>query len=306
MIEIPSAVLEGTDAALAAIGEAFMLALEVTGTPRRAVRAIGLDTPGPASADGVISSRGATNFPARQWWGFDFRGAVEALFGLPVIYSNDANAAALYAHTVHFAGDAERSSSVAAIIGTGFGGGVIEAGRVIRGANGMAGELGHVPIPMEGLLEADQPVPRCNCGVYGDVESVASLSAIANHLLPYWLQKYPGHPLGALDLWAAAKAVRAYAEGGDELAGRIFEQQAIAVGRLFTIASNFIDPHAYFVGGGVTEAAPAFRDRFVDHVRAATTLREEQAQTSTFALVPDLDMAGARGSALAAHHAVHP
>ena len=51
--------------------------LAVTATPRGAVRAVGLDTPGPASADGVISARGATNFAAAEWWGFDFRGAVE-------------------------------------------------------------------------------------------------------------------------------------------------------------------------------------------------------------------------------------
>ena len=58
----------------------------------------GSTRPGPASADGVISSRGATNFAEPVWWGFDFRAAVEAALGLPVIYNNDGNAAALYAH----------------------------------------------------------------------------------------------------------------------------------------------------------------------------------------------------------------
>ena len=84
------------------------------------------------------------------------------------------------------------------------------------------------------------------------------------------------------------------------MARAIFEQQAMALGRLFTIAANFTDPDAFFVGGGVVEAAPSFRDWFVDRVRANTTLRAEQAGASTVALVPDLDMAGARGAALAA------
>ena len=128
------------------------------------MRAVGLGTPGPASADGVISSKGATNFSQPAWHGFDFRGALERRLGVPVIYNNDGNAAALYAHHAHFGREAALRSSVSAIVGTGLGGGVIEAGRVIRGAAGMAGELGHVHIPMQGLLADGQPVPECNCG----------------------------------------------------------------------------------------------------------------------------------------------
>jgi glucokinase len=80
----------------------------------------------------------------------------------------------------------------------------------------------------------------------------------------------------------------------------IFRQQAIAIGRLFTMAANFLDPDAYFLGGGVVEAAPQFRDWFFAEVRAHTVLREEQARVAEISLVPDLDMAGARGSAYAA------
>jgi predicted NBD/HSP70 family sugar kinase len=74
----------------------------------------------------------------------------------------------------------------------------------------------------------------------------------------------------------------------------------MAIGRLFTIAANFLDPDAYFLGGGVVEAAPHFRDWFFAEVRAHTVLREEQARAAEISLVPDLDMAGARGSAYAA------
>jgi len=98
----------------------------------------------------------------------------------------------------------------------------------------------------------------------------------------------------------AAKQVRTYGEDGDEMALAIFRQQAMALGRLFTIAANFLDPDAYFLGGGVVEAAPHFRDWFFAEVRAHTVLREEQARAAEISLVPDLDMAGARGSAYAA------
>ena len=74
----------------------------------------------------------------------------------------------------------------------------------------------------------------------------------------------------------AAKVVRNYGEKGDPLARKIFEQQAIALGRLFTIAANFTDPGAYFVGGGIVETAagvprlvPADRPRAHEAARGA-------------------------------------
>src|SRR5438093_1644195 len=301
LVETPSRVQEGPEIAVEALGQAFDGIIQRTDIARARVRAIGLDTPGPASAEGVISSRGSTNFAHPGWRGFDFRGALEARLGLPVVYNNDGNAAALYAHHVCFGADAPRRSSISAIVGTGLGGGVIEAGHIVKGAAGMAGELGHVHIPMEGLLGEGQPLPHCNCGLDGDAESVASLTGIEKNLLPYWLTRYEGHELGKVgSLAKAAKLVRSYGEKGDPLARKIFEQQAMAIGRLFTIAANFTDPSAYFLGGGVVEAAPEFRQWFLATVREHTALREEQARVATLALVPDLDMAGARGAALAA------
>ncbi|RKN49369.1 ROK family protein [Micromonospora endolithica] len=304
LVEIPSEVRTGPEAAIEALGRAFEGVLALTGVPRDLVRAVGLDTPGPASADGVISARGSTNFSQPAWRGYDVRGALERRLGLPVVYLNDGNAAALYAHHTYFGTDAMRRSSVAAIVGTGLGGGVVEAGRVIAGAAGMAGELGHVHLPLAGLLAPGQPEPTCACGFAGDAESVASLTAIERNLLPYWLTRFPGHPLAAEEPARAAKLVRAYGERGDELAREIFRQQAAAIGRLFTVAANFTDPHAYFVGGGVVEAAPEFRDWFLATVREHTVLREEQAAVATFALVPERDMAGARGVAIAALEAL--
>ncbi len=69
--------------------------------------------------------------------------------------------------------------------------------------------------------------------------------------------------------------MRSYGERGDEMARRLFDQQAMAIGRLFTIAANFTDPDAYFIGGGVIETTPEFRDWFLDRVVAHTELRDE-------------------------------
>ncbi len=200
LAETPSRVGDGPAAAIEALSGALTGVLKLTGVPREAVRAVGLDTPGPASADGVISTRGAVNFASPAWRGFDVRGALEARLGLPVIYNNDANAASMYAHHVHFGHQAARRSSVALIVGTGLGGGVVESGRVVRGAAGMAGEFGHMQIPMDGLLAPGQPVPVCNCGLAADGESVASLTGIEKNLLPYWLTRFPDHQLHAVGL----------------------------------------------------------------------------------------------------------
>lgn len=305
MVESPSFVREGPGKAIEALARALDDVLERTGLTTSQLRAVGLDTPGPVTAEGVLSSRGATNFGNPEWHGFDVRHALEARIGFPVVFNNDANAAALYAHHAHFGTEyAPLRSSVSVIVGTGLGGGVVEAGQVISGASGMAGELGHIWIPMDGLLGPGQSRPQCNCGLAGDAESVASLTGIEKNLLPFWLTQFPGHELGRQPVHVAAKLVRGYGESGDPLALKIFEQQAMAIGELLTIAANFTDPHVYLLGGGVVEAAPHFRDWFLDRVREHTVLRAEQARASAIALVPDLDMAGARGSAVAARAAV--
>lgn len=301
LLENPSRVQEGPKAAVDALVEAMDSVLARTGIPRDHVAAVGLDSPGPATADGIISSRGATNFSQPAWWGFDYRGVLQERLGLPVIYHNDGNAAALYAHHVHFGAAAAQRSSIAAIVGTGLGGGVVERGVVVAGGTGGGGELGHVHIPMHGLLAEGQPVPTCACGFVSDVESVASLTGIERNLLPYWLTRFANHPLSTVKpIGRAAKLVRQYGIDGDPLALKIFEQQAMALGRLFTIAGSFTDPDAFFVGGGVVEASQQFREWFLAEVRRNTVLRPEQAAAATFALVPDLDMAGARGAAIAA------
>jgi predicted NBD/HSP70 family sugar kinase len=137
------------------------------------------------------------------------------------------------------------------------------------------------------------------------VESIASLTGIHKNLLPYWFTRFPDHPLTAEPITRAAKLLRGYGEKEDPLALAVFGQQARAIGKLFTIAANFTDPDAYFLGGGVVEAAPRFRQWFLNTVRESTQLRREQAEATTFALVPDLDMAGARGAAVAALDTVH-
>lgn len=300
LCETPSRVSDGPAAAMEAIRAAFEGVLVRVGIGADRVKSVGLGTPGPSSAKGVLSSRGGNNFSQADWHSFDIRAAAEQALGRPVVYSNDGNAAALYAHTAYFGSEAGQRSSVSAIVGTGLGGGVVTNGRIVTGACGMAGEFGHVHIPLAGLLEDGQPVPACNCGFAGDAESVASLSGITQSLLPWQLARFPSHPLASLDPASAARSLRTFAVNGDELALRVFRQQASAIGRLFTILLNVLDPDVCFVGGGVMEADAAFRDRFLADIKDSLQPRHEQESRPLVVAVPDLDMAGARGAAMAA------
>ena len=209
LVETPSEVTAGPEVAIEALARAFDGVLAHTGVPRDRVRAVGLDTPGPASASGVISSRGSTNFAQPAWHGFDVRGALERRLGLPVIYHNDGNAAALYAHHVHFGADATTRSSVAAIVGTGLGGGVVSAAGWSPVRPGWPGSSATCTSRWPGCSAPGQPEPQCACGFVGDAESVASLTAIGRNLLPFWLAGDPGHPLAR----RAARARRQAAAG---------------------------------------------------------------------------------------------
>jgi len=298
LCEHPARSTDGPDACLGQIEAGLALAAGRAGVPRDKVVAVGLDTPGPASAAGVLSRRGSTNFVHPGWAGYDVRGGLEARLGVPVTYLNDGNAAALWGHVSIF-GSENDATSVSAIIGTGLGGGVVTGGRVVIGRNGFGGELGHVLIPHGAIPGVDGLEPRCNCGRVGDLESLCSLTAIRTSLLPYFLARNPRHPLaGEADVGEAAKKVRGLADRGDPLCREIFRVQAHALGLFFDEMVNVFDPDALVVGGGLMEASAAFRDWFLAEVRAGMPTQRDEQSTLPIHVMPAGDTAGARGAAL--------
>ena len=141
---------QGPDICLQQIADGLKLAAAKAGVPLDDVVAVGLDTPGPASAAGLLSARGSTNFVHPNWAGFHIREGLAHKLGKPVSYLNDANAAALWGHYAIF-GSNSRETSISSVIGTGNGGGVILDGNVVKGKNGFGGELGHVLIPYQSI-----------------------------------------------------------------------------------------------------------------------------------------------------------
>jgi glucokinase len=299
LCEHPALSKQGPEICLQQIADGLKIATDLAGITVDDVVAIGLDTPGPASAAGQLSARGSTNFVHPKWVGFDIREGLAHKLGKPVSYLNDANAAALWGHYTIF-GATSRETSVSIVVGTGNGGGIILDGNVVKGKNGFGGELGHVLLPYQSIAGIAGMRPQCNCGRIGDLESLCSLTAIEKTLLPYYLPRYPGHPLAKQDSHQAAKLVRGLAEQGDPMCKEIFRVEAHALGIFFDEMINTFDPDALIVGGGVLETSPEFQGWFLKEIRAGMpTQREEQAGIPIY-VMPNGDTAGARGAALEA------
>ena len=300
LCEHPALSREGPSVCLQQIEDGLKFAVEKAGLAYSDIVAVGLDTPGPASATGVLSALGSTNFVHADWANFDIPGKLAAKLNLPVTYLNDGNAGALWGHFNIFGADS-RATSVTTVIGTGLGGGVIMDGFVVKGRKGFGGELGHVLIPYQAVPGIEGLVPHCNCGRTGDLESLCSLTAIGKSLLPYFLRKYPDHELGKVgDMGKAAKLVRGMAERGDALCREIFRVQANAMGLFFDEMINTFDPDALIIGGGALETAEEFQHWFLDQVRAGMPAqRAEQADIPIY-VMPNGDTAGARGAAIEA------
>ena len=299
LCEHPALAKQGPEVCLQQIADGLEIAAERAGALVGDVVAVGLDTPGPATAAGKLSARGSTNFVHPRWAGFDIREGLARRLGKPVSYLNDANAAALWGHYAIF-GANSRETSVSVVIGTGNGGGVILEDSVVKGKNGFGGELGHVLIPYQSIAGISEMRPQCNCGRTGDLESLCSLTAIERNILPYYLLRYPGHDLGKLELHQAAKLVRGLADKGDPMCKEIFRVQAHALGLFFDEMVNTFDPDALIVGGGALETSKEFQRWFLAEIRVGMPTQREEQATIPIHVMPNGDTAGARGAAIEA------
>jgi fructokinase len=158
------------------------------------------------------------------------------LLARPVRFANDANCFAL-SEATDGAG-AGQATVFGVIVGTGCGGGVVIGGRVLVGANAIAGEWGHNPLP--GPRDGEAPGPPCYCGRRGCIEQFLSGPALARDY-----REAGGESCSAADIAARAAAGDALAEAA---LSRYAERMARALGSII----NVIDPDVIVLGGGVS------------------------------------------------------
>ncbi len=212
----------------------------------RTVEAVGI-----GAAGWIDAGRSTVLFaPNLAWRDEPLRDYVNAATGLPVIVENDANVAAWAEFRYGAARDAD-DSMVMFTIGTGVGGGVVLGGQLLRGANGVAAELGHMMTVPDGHL--------CGCGRLGCIEQYASGSALVRFARAAARQE-PHRATALLDLAGGdaeaitGRMVTAAARDGDAVSAEAFALVGRWLGTSLADMAQILDPQVLVVGGGVVEA----------------------------------------------------
>ena len=171
----------------------------------------------------------------------------KAFHNVPVYAGNDANTAALGEY-VAGAGKGMKNMMMVTL-GTGVGGGIIIDGRILEGANGGAGEIGHIPVNPQ-----EQDI--CGCGKKGCLEQYASATGIVR--VAEKLRKENGNT--ALPAGCTAKQVFDYAKEGDELAMQAVEELGRYLGLALASCACVLNPEGIVIGGGVSRAGKILLD----------------------------------------------
>jgi predicted NBD/HSP70 family sugar kinase len=240
--------------------DTFEALLRDAGTAETAVRGVGLSLPG--TVDGERGMSVASPI-MRGWDGVALRPYFDHLGAVPVLVENDANALALSesrGQLRHFA------DLVVVKASTGIGCGVFSEGRLLRGALGAAGEIGHI----KSRAAVGRP---CRCGDVGCLEAVAAGWSLVQDV------SADGHPV------AHVRELVALAAGGDGDARQRIRESGRRVGEVLAGVVNLLNPGAVVVGG---DMAPAY-DTFVAGLRetlyaeaTAMASRELEILPSTF------------------------
>jgi glucokinase len=255
-ISLPANIPLGPDHVIGEICNAILRVSENHKTAGKFLGA-GIGVPGVIDIQ-TGTMRKAANLPGFE--NYPARAEIERRTGVPVVLENDARVAAF---GEQWLGAARGIADMAMItLGTGIGGGLVLGGKIRHGANGLAGEFGHVSIEPNGYL--------CNCGNRGCAEKYASASAIVRMAqeamvdggAPSLVQAVSSGPESGV------KAIYELALRGDQPAQRIFVAFGRYLGILLVNLINVIDPQMFVIGGGVSSAWDAFAPKMFDELRS--------------------------------------
>ncbi len=226
----------------------------------------------------------APNLPALD--NFRIVAALEDELGIKAFLENDANAAAL--GEAWLGASKDFASSICVTLGTGVGGGIIIDGKIRRGMDGTAGEIGHICVEPFGA--------PCGCGARGCVEQYASATA-AVRLARDLESQYPHSELNRNPQLTALDVYRAGTRG-DALALEVFRQMGFYLGIALSGLINVLNPEIIVIGGG----ASAGWSLFLPHLKKTIFERSYRepalrAQISLASLGDDAGIIGAARSA---------
>ncbi len=280
----PTPAKEGSEAILRAIVDCIDEAMETARIGRNDIAGAGIGSPGPLDPEtGVILF--SANLNVRD---FALGPDLSRQLGRPVLVQNDVRVGG-YGEFRLGAGRGYRNL-IAAFIGTGIGGCLIQGGQVVTGATGNAGEIGHIILKAGG--------PKCGCGARGCMEALASRTAIARRItrairkgIPTVLTEKLSRKSGRLKSGDLADAVAA----SDHVALQEVHRAAHFLGLGLGSLINVFGPEIVIIGGGVTEA---LGDPWLELVRTATrrqalTDREGRIRIERAALGDDAGILGA-------------
>ncbi len=267
------------DAMVNAISQMYRELLEEVGS--NAATAVGVSSPGP-----VDTVAGALVDPPNlpQFTTVPLRDIIQQALGLPVTLENDANAAAIAEHRV---GTGKGTRHLAYVtLSTGIGAGLISDNRLVRGARGAAGEVGHIKLMVDG--------PQCGCGQNGCWEALASGSAIRKQVL-HQIEGGRSSTLSDCNPSSIdAQVVFQAAQSGDPVATAILDRAAYFTGIGLAAIVDILNPEMVIVGGGLTQMgdrllSPAFKT-CRDHI---FPLHEKALRLAVSNLGDDVSLIGA-------------
>ncbi len=237
--EIPTNTAEGGKHILADIAAAVKGYLKEKNVPNEDIIGLGIGVPGPVSRHGMV------NRCVNLGWGvFNINDALSELTGFPVRAGNDANVAAL--GECWKGGGQGYDNIVLATLGTGVGGGIVIDGRILYGAHGAGGEIGHM------VLNKDETVP-CGCGKYGCVEQYCSATGIVRTARRHLNRSVNPSVLRDLqDL--TCKDIFAAGAANDVVATEILERVYSNLAEFLSDVCCVVDPELVVIGGGVSKA----------------------------------------------------
>lgn len=166
-------------------------------------------------------------------------------FDVPVVLTNDANAAAL--GEMLFGGAKNMSNFIVITLGTGLGSGIVVNGELVYGHDGFAGELGHTSVNNHGRM--------CGCGRQGCLETYASATGIKRTVFKLISKMVDDSQLRSIafnDL--SAEMISIAASGGDPIAIQAFEDTGEKLGKALANFAAFSSPEAIFIFGGLAKA----------------------------------------------------